>query len=125
MISSEDYVLHQEDGNKIKLPLFTYDNIEDIFDNPTEVYYKGELVGTVEVLEGEFNDFVSVSINSDEMMFVKRILTDILDYQIDNYMHLLRQMYIVVYLFYIGRLLCLKLLFQLGVNNAYIRQLLY
>ena len=80
MISSEDYVLHLEDGNKIKLPLFTYDNIEDIFDNPTEVYYKGELVGTVEVLEGEFNDFVSVSINNDEMMFVKRILTDILDY---------------------------------------------
>ena len=68
MISSEDYVLHLEDGNKIKLPLFTYDNIDDIFDNPTEVYYKGELVGTVEVLEGEFNDFVSVSINSDEMM---------------------------------------------------------
>ena len=80
MISSEDYVLHLEDGNKIKLPSFTYDNIDDIFDNPTEVYYKGELVGTVEVLEGEFNDFVSVSINSDEMMFVKRILTDILDY---------------------------------------------
>ena len=80
MISSEDYVLHLEDGNKIKLPLFTYDNIDDIFDNPAEVYYKGELVGTVEVLEGEFNDFVSVSINSDEMMFVKRILTDILDY---------------------------------------------
>ena len=51
-----------------------------IIDKPTEVYYKGELVGTVEVLEGEFNDFVSVSINSDEMMFVKRILTDILDY---------------------------------------------
>lgn len=80
MISSEDYVLHLEDGNKIKLPLFTYDNIDDIFDNPAEVYYKGELVGTVEVLEGEFNDFVSVSINSDEMMFIKRILTDILDY---------------------------------------------
>ena len=80
MISSEDYVLHLEDGTKIKLPLFTYDNIDDIFDNPTEVYYKGELVGTVEVLEGEFNDFVSVSINSDEMMFIKRILTDILDY---------------------------------------------
>ena len=80
MISSEDYVLHLEDGNKIKLPLFTYDIIDDIFDNPTEVYYKGELVGTVEVLEGEFNDFVSVSINSDEMMFIKRILTDILDY---------------------------------------------
>lgn len=80
MISSEDYVLHLEDGNKIKLPLFTYDNIDDIFDNPTEVYYKGELVGTVEVLEGEFNDFVSVSINNDEMMFIKRILTDILDY---------------------------------------------
>ena len=125
MISSEDYVLHLEDGNKIKLPLFTYDNIEDIFDNPTEVYYKGELVGTVEVLEGEFNDFVSVSINSDEMMFVKRILTDILDYQINNYTHLLWQMCIVVYLFYIGRLLCLKLLFQFGVNNAYIRQLVY
>ena len=80
MISSEDYVLHLEDGNKIKLPLFTYDNIEDILDNPTEVYYKGELVGTVEVLEGEFNDFVSVSSNSDEMMFVKRLLTGILDY---------------------------------------------
>ena len=43
MISSEDYVLHLKDGNKIKLPLFTYDNIDDIFDNPTEVYYKGEL----------------------------------------------------------------------------------
>ena len=42
MISSEDYVLHLEDGNKIKLPLFTYNNIDDIFDNPTEVYYKGE-----------------------------------------------------------------------------------